>query len=322
MASFGTGLLNEGYRPWGGNPYRGESTATKWNVALKDPVIPVHAPYGSSDDWDFPTNPLPNLTWLGRVHRGTPWQTIYLKAPGIDLPTWTTWTGNTNYVLNVGQRSDYPTNVLYADALLTQPTNDWRLASLLVSLLSTNNPRNLASVNQPGVPAWCEVLDGMTVLTNTDFGQFDSITMSSSSPQAATIAAALDTMRSAQPNRTFRNIGDLLAIPELSTGSPWLDLSGAAQLYSSMTDEAYEAIPSQILPLLRPDSIGAVSQSSGTLQVQFTGLDGYAYVVQTSSNLSDWTAVSTNYPVNGSFDFVDTPPPGSPRRFYRSVLWP
>jgi hypothetical protein len=162
----------------------------------------------------------------------------------------------------------------------------------------------------------------MTVLTNTDFGQFDSITMSSSSPQAATIAAALDTMRSAQPNRTFRNIGDLLAIPELSTGSPWLDLSGAAQLYSSMTDEAYEAIPSQILPLLRPDSIGAVSQSSGTLQVQFTGLDGYAYVVQTSSNLSDWTALSTNYPVNGSFDFVDTPPPGSPRRFYRSVLWP
>jgi hypothetical protein len=74
--------------------------------------------------------------------------------------------------------------------------------------------------------------------------------------------------------------------------------------------------------LLRPDSIGAVSQVGGTLQVQFTGADGYAYVVQTSSNLAAWTAVSTNYPANGSFSFVETLPPGSPRRFYRSVLQP
>ena len=101
-----------------------------------------------------------------------------------------------------------------------------------------------------------------------------------------------------------------------------MDTNGVAQLTSSMNDEVCEAIPSQLLPLLRPDSIGSVSQSGGTLQVQFTGADGYAYVVQTSSNLSAWTAVSTNYPANGCFNFVATPPPGSPRRFYRSVLWP
>jgi hypothetical protein len=74
--------------------------------------------------------------------------------------------------------------------------------------------------------------------------------------------------------------------------------------------------------LLRPDSIGSVRQSGGTLQVQFTGADGYAYAMQTSSNLLIWTPVTTNHPVNGSFNFLDTPPPGSPRRFYRSVLWP
>ena len=33
-----------------------------------------------SDYWDFPTNLLSNLSWLGRVHRGTPWQTLYLKS--------------------------------------------------------------------------------------------------------------------------------------------------------------------------------------------------------------------------------------------------
>ena len=146
-------------------------------------------------------------------------------------------------------------------------------------------------------------------------GQFDPGRLCpSNSPQAATIAAALGrgAFQPAQP--VFPDIGDILATPELSMASPWLDLSSTAQLESSMNDEAYEAIPSQLLPLLRPDSIGSVSQSGGTLQVQFTGADGYAYAVQTSSNLLDWTPVSTNYPANGSFNFVDTPPPGSPRR--------
>jgi hypothetical protein len=74
--------------------------------------------------------------------------------------------------------------------------------------------------------------------------------------------------------------------------------------------------------LLRPDSLGAVTQTGGTLQVQFTGLDGSGYAVQTSSNLLDWTTVSTNYPANGSFSLADNLLPVSPRRFYRSVLLP
>ena len=162
----------------------------------------------------------------------------------------------------------------------------------------------------------------MTVLTNTAFEELDPVIMSSNSPQAATIAAALDTLRSSQPGQYFRDPGDILATPELSMASPWLNLSSAYDAEWTLTDEAYEAIPSQLLPLLRSDSIGSVSQSGGTFQVQFTGADGYAYAVQTSSNLRDWTAVSTNYPANGSFNFADTPPPGALRRFYRSLLWP
>ena len=267
---------------------------------------------------------MPNLNWLGRVHRGTPWQTIYLKAPAASLATWTQWTGNSQLVTNWNG-----VNGVTPDAFFTQPTNDWRLASLVISLLNTNDPRNLVSVNQPGVPAWCGLLDGMTVLTNNlpddELGwlpQFASLIMSSNSPQASTIAAALVTAGSSQPGRRFHDVGDILATPELSTASPWLNTDSAAQLEGGITDEAYEALPSQLLLLLRPDSIGSVGQSGGTLQVQFTGADGYAYVVQTSSDLLGWTAVSTNYPTNGCFNFVETPPPGSPRRFYRSVLWP
>ncbi len=143
----------------------------------------------------------------------------------------------------------------------------------------------------------------MTVLTNNEVGGFDTLIMFSNSPQAAFIAATLDPLRSSQPNRTFRSIGDRLAIPELSTASPWLDTNGTYQIESSMNDEAGEAIPSQILPLLWPDSMGGVSQSGGTRQVQFSGINDCAYVGQTSSNLVDWAPVSTNYPTSGTFNF-------------------
>jgi hypothetical protein len=309
------GLLNKRYQPWGGNPNFSPGS-TAYDVTIKDPLVT------RTDDWDFPTNQLPDLTWLGRVHRGTPWQTIYLKAPGTSLATWVQWTRNSQLVTN-GDGVTW-------DAFFTQPTNDWRLASLLVSLLSTSDPCGLASVNQAGVPAWCGVLDGMTVLTNNlpddqvRYGppQFASVIMASNSPQASTIAAALVAARASQPDQRFQDIGDILAAPELSAASPWLNLSGSAQTRWGLTDEAYEAIPSQLLPLLRPDSVGSVSQTGGVLQFQFSGSDGYAYAVQSSLNLLDWTTVSTSYPTNGYINFGDTLPSGSPRRYYRSLLLP
>ena len=305
------GHVNDRYSPWGGNPSGRDSSPTKFDLTVKDPSML------RSDYWDFPTNLLSDLTSLGRVHRGTPWQTLYLKSSGTTFTNWMYWTGNNQLVTNWNGG-----NGLTWDALYTQPTDDWRLASLVVSLLNTNDPRNLASVNQPNAPAWSSLLDGMTVLTNSAHGQFDPVIVSSNSPQAAIVAAALDAARASQPGQHFRDPADILATSELSLASPWLDTNGVATLLSTINDEACEALPSQLLPLLRPDSTSTVTLSGGTLQVQFTGADGYAYAVQTSSNLLDWTTISTNYPANGSFNFMDTPPHGSPRRFYRSVLQP
>ena len=65
------GRKNQRYRPW---PSTLAEAANQYNIAHKDPLI------RRSDDWQFPTNKFPNIGWLGRVHRGTPWQTIYLKG--------------------------------------------------------------------------------------------------------------------------------------------------------------------------------------------------------------------------------------------------
>ena len=227
------GMINARYEPWGGGVDSARS-GTALDLKVKDPLLL------RSDSWDFPTNSLPDLNWLGRVHRGTPWQTLYLKAPGVSLATWKQWTGNNQLVTNSNGQ-------VWADAAFTQPTNDWHLASLVISLLNPNNPHNLASVNQPGVPAWCGLLHGMTVLTNhiDSFGYeaLAPLIMYSNSPQAALVATALDAARFGQPSQHFRNLGDILATPELSTTSPWLDLSIIFQSQWEITDAAYEAIP-------------------------------------------------------------------------------
>jgi hypothetical protein len=81
-------------------------------------------------------------------------------------------------------------------------------------------------------------------------------------------------------------------------------------------------IPSQLLALLRPDSIASILQTGPTLQIQFTGADGYAYAVQTTSNLLDWMTIGTNYPTNGVFNLPQIALPVSSTRFYRSVRLP
>lgn len=308
------GRLNEDYQPWGGNPnlsgVGGGLDPLRFDLAFKDPLV------RNSDDWKFPDSESLSSAILGRIHRGTPWQTVYLKSADVELADWTNWTGNP----------------IIMDAARSAPTNDWRLVSLIVSLLNTNNPRQLRSVNERNTNAWLAVQDGLSALTNSSTDaelnsfipqiKFDTLTASSNSPQAAIIGEALADKRASLPGQNFRRLGDILSTPELSVASPWLNLSSAAQLQKGITDEAYERIPAQLLPLLRTDSIGSVIQTDGMARIEFTGFDDYPYAIEISTNLVDWMSVSTNYPTNGVFEFVEPAVVEGEQRFYRSMLLP
>ncbi len=160
-----------------------------------------------------------------------------------------------------------------------------------------------------------EVLDGMIALTNTGFGVFQTVVMSSNSTQVASIAAALNRSRLAQTGQVFRNVGDAFATPELSIASPWL---GAGANWP--TDAALEIIPSQFLSALRPDSRGSIFLVGSEYQLRFSGLDGYSYAVDTCSDLWSWTSISTNYTVSGLFTLPL--PWSSGTRFFRTRLLP
>jgi hypothetical protein len=284
------GQINGRYMPWGGS-INGGDLDYNTNLTLKDPMVT------RSDDWSFPAGSL-DFSSIGSVHRGTPWQTVYLKSAMTDPILWQKWTGNSSP----------------SDAAISQPKNDWHLVALLGPLLNPIDPRQLFSVNQPDFAA---LLDGFTVLTNSNPPAY--LVMSSNSPQATIIADGVSALRASQPGGIFTNVGDVLAAPELSVNSPWLDLSQSSYF---LTDSDYELIPSQLLALLRTDSVGSVASANGALQIQFTGMDGYAYEVEASTNLTDWVPLATEFTTNGTFVFTDPAGTSPAKRYYRTSLLP
>ena len=329
------------YQPWGQNRQMlalpGVDT-NGYNLAYKDPLI------WGPDDWNFPTNLLPSLVDLGQVHRGTPWQTVYLKSTNIltfamnmgaayqniGSNTWAGWTGDIQPDSFSGQ---------YLDAALMAPVSDWRLAGLLTSLLNTNDATRLFSVNDPNTTDWQNLFNGLIVYSNSTAAPypngtptFDTYVMASNSPQALVIVNGISGINATRANtnlfplQSFLQAADILAAPALTVNSPFLNLVDrlnlGVQTKYGITDAAYEAIPAQLLPLLRPDSFGTFMPTNGGWNLQFSGSDGYAYELQTSTNLAAWEIVSTNYPVQGAFTVPGPSVPNSPARFYRSVLLP
>lgn len=153
--------------------------------------------------------------------------------------------------------------------------------------------------------------------------QFSPIVISSNSTQASVIANAIVAARTNTnlfPKQIFRNIGDILSTPQLTVQSPYLNLNTASQISYAINDQAYEAIPSQLLPVLRMDSLGQIISSNGQTQIQFSGYDGHQYAVESSTDLLAWTNMSTNSPTNGVFTVGMPFTANGTNQFYRTVL--
>ncbi len=216
------GAVNRRYRPWGGNPNISSDT-NAYNTALKDPMV------RQSDDWDFPTNKFPNVGWLGRVHRGTPWQTVYLKSSVAESNAWFFWSINP----------------------LSHPTNDWRLFDLFTTAPHPNASRGQLSVNQTNLAAWAAVLGGVSVVSNAPASGFRSNVLTElfiepDSDAVRTMVQDIMNARRMRPSGSFDAVGQVLAAPALSVASPYLNRGDA-----NLPDAAVERIPQQIMSLLK-----------------------------------------------------------------------
>ncbi len=213
---------------------------------------------------------------MGRVHRGTPWQTVFLKATNIvafgsntvpaipRLATWQQWTGDGGLL---------PGNANGLDALVSAPVNDQKLFDIFTAVPNENASRGRMSINQDGLAGWSAILSGVQVLTNylADKDLQNLVLGSTGSPPIPTATnivqpAGLYSILVPPPvvqilngiNRTrtnlysgsFNRLGNLLSTPELTEQSPFLNHSSPVQFKYGINDEMYERIPQQIMGLV------------------------------------------------------------------------
>jgi len=263
------------YQPWGQSRQMAailNVDTNAYNLAYKDPLT------WGPDDWDFPTNLYPTVGWIGRVHRGTPWQTVDLKitnilayyanqgssSQNIGSNTWANWTGDL--------LTDYNTTQFF-DAANSAPTQDRLLFDLFTTRFNDNAVRGTLPINQTHLAAWSALFSGMVVLSNSTSSQ----ALSQGTPpsyQATNISpAGVDTANSPLwqivngplginatrantnlfPQQSFTHLGDILQVPALTERSPflnWYDPNNIQQM-SGISDELYEWLPQQMMGLVR-----------------------------------------------------------------------
>jgi len=283
-------VTNDRYQPWGSPRPTYDSgngiDQNPNNLSFKDPLV------RGSDNWDFPAGKLPTVGWLGRVHRGTPWQTVYLKAADIlaetnasnkslGVNTWINWTGDGNLF----------------DMTNSAPVQDRLLFDLFTTAFNDNATRGQLSVNQSadsydatnnpaaGLAAWSAVFSGIEVFSNNLLNSIVSSTnhyqkplpapwenppvytnliinpagVDANNSALAQIVAGIDRTRATFTNAdglvgAFERKGDILTVPQLAEQSPFLNWNNPAQQTNGISDEMYEWLPQQMLSLVR-DSV-------------------------------------------------------------------
>lgn len=291
------GKVNQRYKPWGEGG-EGDSTAT--DPVFIDPLI------NNSDAWNFPDHKLPNVGWIGRVHRGTPWQTVYLKStsrvsyddngvrqaavPGVTVEQWYDPAKRIRGAANEHGLPNYAT-----------PDKDWRFLDLFTVAPNANATRGQVSVNQFGEATWSAVLSGVLALTNDNSGpslaSFNQsysrrVIIQPGSVQLRRIVEGINQTRATAPfNGQYLTRGDILAVPELSLSSPYLDQS-KNPIQQGISDVALERIPQQIMSLLRLGDPRVVVYAYGQ------ALQPAPFSINLDPN---YLNVVTNYQVTGEY---------------------
>lgn len=278
------------YAPWGVSANLGTgipSPALALDMAYKDPLVT------NSAAWSFPTptNAFASIGQLGRIHRGTPWQTVYLKSSIANIE------GEGEE--HIGDRHHWK---WWSGSYGTHPTNDWALLDTFSTALTENAGRGQIGVNQTNLSAWSAILSGVPALrrlnndgnnlvatvldpaggngaafvhkivagysTNGPNGLFrrgivsgfvhtngwpgDSlVTVTGPDGKPLTLPKA----RRSLPR--FRSVGEICSVETLSVGSPLLENVEYDEAnpgrFRPVSDEVVERIPQQILSLLKAE---------------------------------------------------------------------
>jgi hypothetical protein len=316
------------FAPWASSANLGtgiSSPALAVDMAYKDPLVT------NSAAWSFPTptNTFASIGQLGRVHRGTPWQTVYLKSPVANLEP-----------DDQGHIADRHHWKWWSGSYGTHPTNDWALLDTFSTALTENAGHGQIGVNQTNLSAWSAILSGVPVLrrSNNDGNNLVATVLDPAGGNGGSfvqkIVAGYTTTngvfrhgiasgfvhtngwpgdplvtvtgpdgkpltipKARRSLPRFQSVGEICSVETLSVGSPLLenveyDEANPAR-FRPVPDEVVERIPQQILSLLKAEEPRYVIYSWAQTLKPAPG------AVVTAPG--PFFGLSTNYVVTGEF---------------------
>ncbi len=123
------------------------------------------------------------------------------------------------------------------DASFNRPVNDRQLFDVFTTALNDNATRGQLSVNQTNLAAWSALLSGVITLTNTSSTtpSFTNLIIQPAGvynpaqpPPLVQIVQGINNTRANTnlfPQQLFNRLGDVLATPQLTEQSPFLNLT-------------------------------------------------------------------------------------------------
>jgi hypothetical protein len=141
--------------------------------------------------------------------------------------------------------------------------------------------------------------------------------MTSDSPQAESIAEAMVAARARRVGGLFRDLGEVLSVPQLSRDSPWLDPGDPWLAKGCLDDAAYESLAEPLLSRLRIGPMGTISRQEAIIVLRFHNLEGVPHVLEFRGEGEDWEVMETFHPLQGAWIRELAWQSGEQPRFYR-----
>jgi mono/diheme cytochrome c family protein len=210
----------------------------------------------------------------------------------------------------------------YDNARIVAPSDIWR--SVLYDRMNTVNAaikmppldRNTIDTNAVAtMAAWIDSLGGTPALApprivpaSGTFSNLVTLTLAPPDPNA-TLYYTLDGSLPTTNSQHYTGPFDLTFSAVVTANAFETNYVNSVQVTGAFT------IESPSYNFTEPGLLG-----DGTFQVEFWAPVGQTYVLQSSTDLVNWTAVSTNEPTTVPFTFVDPGAAEAPHRFYRVVV--
>ncbi len=172
--------------------------------------------------------------------------------------------------------------------------------------------------NTANTPAWLAV--GVSVTNTINFVQFDSAFTDTNSAQGLLTVywntnqiGMVDERVAATNSQTYR-----FELPGTVSGGLYT-LSFRLDSFNNSSSIAVTNVATGFVGVAQPITL-AISITNGTPLLQLTAATNFTYLIQSSTNLVDWTPTALLLNTNGTAQFTDSAVTNSSARYYRATL--